>query len=325
MNFHPIATFRLFWFGLLTAATSVFFWVGASPAVAQSRNDYEWYPQLAPEGSITIVVCIPQQTAYVYRNGVRIARSKVSTGMPGHETPIGIFTILEKRREHYSNRYDAAPMPYMQRLTWGGIALHAGPVPGYPASHGCIRPPYEFAEKLFSITANGMTVIVSNVLEATKTPDALFPFDQGSAPTGDFVWLPERSPSGPITVVMSVGDKAIVVLRNGLEIGRAPAHLADGVWHGTRAFMRLEGYKSQPSAVLPDRPALEWLEIPLDANPVPFDVQAATRTLTIDPVFAGKLYDILSPGSTVVITDEPIVVELDTALIESEGPATPPP
>lgn len=325
MNFHPIATLGLFWLGLLTAATSIFFWAGTSPALAQSHNDYEWYPQLAPEGPITIVVRLPQQTAYVYRNGVRIARSKVSTGMPGHETPIGVFTILEKRREHYSNRYDAAPMPYMQRLTWGGIALHAGPVPEYPASHGCIRLPYAFAEKLFSITTNGMTVIVSNALEATKTQEAPLLPEQGDTRTGDFVWLPEISPSGPVTVVMSVGDKAIVVLRNGLEIGRAPARLADGVWHGTRAFMRLEGYQSQPSTVLPDRPALEWLEIPLDGNPAPFDAQAATRTLTIDPVFAAKVYDVLSPGSTVVITDEPIVVELDTALIESEEPATSPP
>lgn len=321
MIFHPIATLGLFWLGLLTAATSIFIWIGASPAMEQTGDDYEWYPRLAPEGPVTIVVRVPQQTAYVYRNGVSIARSKISTGMPGHETPIGIFTILGKRREHYSNRYDAAPAPYTQRLTWGGIALHAGPASRYPASHDCIRLPYDFAERLFSITADGMTVIVSNALEAAKAPDALFAPGQEAAESGDFVWLPERSASGPVTVVMSVGDKAVVVLRNGLEIGRAPADLPDGVWRGTRAFMRLEGYKPQPSAVLPDRPALEWLEIPLDADLAPLDIRTIAQTLKIDPVFAEKVYGMLSPGSTVVVTDESIVMELDTALMEAEGPA----
>lgn len=325
MTFHPIATLGLFWLGLLTAATTVFVWVGATPALAQTGNEYEWHPQLAPEGPITIVVRVPRQTAYVYRNGVRIARSKVSTGMPGHEAPIGVFTILEKRREHYSNRYDAAPMPYMQRLTWGGIALHAGAVPGYPASHGCIRLPYDFAEKLFSITSNGMTVIVSNASDESEAPDALFVPEEKAAKSGEFVWLPERSATGPVTVVMSVEDKVVVVLRNGLEIGRAPARFADGAWRGTRAFMRLEGHKSQPSAVLPHRPALEWLEVPLEADQPPLDIQALARSLTIDPLFAEKVYDVLSPGSTVVVTDESIVVELDTALMEAEGPAVPRP
>ena len=88
-------------------------------------------------------------------------RAPVSSGQKGRETPAGIFSILQKKAEHYSNLYDDAFMPHMQRLTWSGIALHGGPLPGYPASHGCIRLPYSFAERLFGATKLGMRVIVA--------------------------------------------------------------------------------------------------------------------------------------------------------------------
>ncbi|HQZ32008.1 MAG TPA: L,D-transpeptidase family protein, partial [Arenimonas sp.] len=100
-------------------------------------GEYLWLPELSPRGPVLVLVSLPEQRAYVYRNGVRIGVATVSTGKPGYETPTGVFTILQKKREHYSNLYDDAPMPFMQRLTWDGVAMHAGRVPGYPASHGC--------------------------------------------------------------------------------------------------------------------------------------------------------------------------------------------
>ncbi|HEX3407370.1 MAG TPA: L,D-transpeptidase family protein, partial [Caulobacteraceae bacterium] len=102
---------------------------------------YVWSPGRAPSGPVEIVVSLSAQRAYVYRNGVRIGMSEASTGKEGHETPTGVFTILEKEKVHRSSRYNDAPMPYMQRLTWYGVALHGGPLPGYAASHGCIRLP----------------------------------------------------------------------------------------------------------------------------------------------------------------------------------------
>ena len=89
-----------------------------------------------------------------------LLRAPVSTGQTGYETPAGIYSVLEKNREHYSNLYDGASMPFMQRLTWSGIALHAGVLPGRPASHGCIRMPHEFAKELFDLTKVGLRVIV---------------------------------------------------------------------------------------------------------------------------------------------------------------------
>src|SRR5689334_25120152 len=88
-------------------------------------------------------------------------RSPVSTGQRGRETPAGIFSVIQKQRDHYSNLYDDAYMPHMQRLTWSGIALHGGVVPGHPASHGCIRLPFAFAEQLFDRTRTGLRVIVA--------------------------------------------------------------------------------------------------------------------------------------------------------------------
>jgi hypothetical protein len=98
----------------------------------------------------------------VYQGGAPVVSAPVSSGKPGYDTPAGVFSILEKRRVHFSRKYDDAPMPHMQRLTWSGIALHGGRLPGYAASHGCIRLPYDFARELYAFTERGAQVIVAN-------------------------------------------------------------------------------------------------------------------------------------------------------------------
>ena len=112
-------------------------------------------------GRVRVLVSLPAQRLWVFRGRELVATSAVSTGKRGHETPAGSFPILQKRVEHYSNRYDNAPMPYMQRLTDYGIALHGGRLPGYPASHGCIRLPHRFARRLFNLTDFNSRVIVT--------------------------------------------------------------------------------------------------------------------------------------------------------------------
>ena len=121
--------------------------VRVSPdTVTLKPGEYVWEPERAPEGPLLIVASITEQVAYVYRNGIRIARSSVSTGRPGHRTPTGVFTILEKEVHHTSSIYKDAEIPYMERVTWGGIAPHAGDLPGYPDSHGCVRLSLEFSK-----------------------------------------------------------------------------------------------------------------------------------------------------------------------------------
>jgi lipoprotein-anchoring transpeptidase ErfK/SrfK len=118
-------------------------------------------PPKQPTGPLLLAVSIGNQKVTVYDNGTPIASSSVSTGMSGHPTPTGIFSVIQKQRWHHSNIYSGAPMPYMQRITWSGVALHAGVVPGYPASHGCIRLPAGFAVRLWGMTKLGARVIIT--------------------------------------------------------------------------------------------------------------------------------------------------------------------
>jgi hypothetical protein len=114
-----------------------------------------------PKGPLQLVVSINTQKVTLFSNGVRVAQGSVSTGVPGHPTPMGVFSVIEKDRYHHSNIYSGAPMPYMQRITWSGVALHEGELPGHPASHGCIRMSRDFARKLWPITKLGVRVIVT--------------------------------------------------------------------------------------------------------------------------------------------------------------------
>ena len=147
------------------------------PAAASNKpaqlkpGQFEWHPDRSPSGPLAIIVSLTKQRVYVYRNGIQIGVSTCSTGKKDHETPTGVFTILEKEKEHYSNVYDDAAMPMMQRLTWDGIALHAGKLPGYPASHGCVRLPKAFAEKLYAVTQPGTPVIIA---DATTQPSSVY-------------------------------------------------------------------------------------------------------------------------------------------------------
>ena len=125
-------------------------------------GQYIWETKGASTGPLFLVIDLSAQRALLYRNDVPIAASTVSTGGRGRETPTGVFTILQKEVVHRSRTYDDAPMPYMQRLTWKGVAMHAGRDPGYPASHGCIRLPKGFAKRLYSVTKLGTPVMITN-------------------------------------------------------------------------------------------------------------------------------------------------------------------
>jgi lipoprotein-anchoring transpeptidase ErfK/SrfK len=114
-----------------------------------------------PQGPLIIAVSIEQQKLRIYDAKGLFAESPVSTGMKGHSTPMGVYSVIQKHKMHRSNIYSGAPMPYMQRITWSGVALHAGVLPGYPASHGCIRMPMAFAVKMWNWTRMGARVIIT--------------------------------------------------------------------------------------------------------------------------------------------------------------------
>ncbi|WP_454685886.1 L,D-transpeptidase family protein [Agrobacterium leguminum] len=172
------------------------------------------FPALAADSrSLQILVSKSDQSLALYENGEIVATSKVSTGKAGHETPSGIFSILEKRKYHESNIYSAAPMPFMQRLTWSGIALHEGKVPNYPASHGCVRLPSKFAKSLFGDTRTGVHVIITDrpvSLRFVQHPALFQPLDDaddGKLLLSDVELRPATFDAALGTVEVAVNEK----------------------------------------------------------------------------------------------------------------------
>lgn len=281
--------------------------VRVSPdTVTLKPGQYVWEPERAPEGPLLIVASITEQVAYVYRNGVRIARSSVSTGRPGHRTPTGVFTILEKEVHHTSSIYKGAEMPYMERVTWGGIALHAGDLPGYPDSHGCVRLPLEFSKLLFGVTMKGATVIIADTHSApSETVHPGLFFTQGGEESepiaaGKFDWDADKSPSGPVSLIVSSADKTVYVYRNGVEIGRAGiANTQLTLPLNDRVFSALNGLD-------PDG-HVRWVEVTSagteGANQSLF---LAAQKSGIPSDFLGKAKEIITPGTTIIFTDKSV-------------------
>jgi hypothetical protein len=279
----------------------------ARRANALKPGQWVWAAEVSPRGPVLVYVDLSRQVAAVYRNGVRIAVTTVSSGKPGHETPTGVFTILQKDVNHRSSTYNNAPMPYQQRLTWGGVALHAGGLPGYPESHGCVHLPMTFAKQLFATTSMGGTVVVSGqagqVSTASDTgvlspvlPTGTTAVRSLLRPDEPFRWNPQAAPTGPLSIIVSRLDERVIVLRNGVEIGRARALVADktsdihvytyiGEVNGERRWM-VAG--SQAQRAQPVRPwALEGIDVP--------------------PAFLAAVRAELKPGATMLVTKSKVL------------------
>jgi hypothetical protein len=238
-------------------------------------------------GPVVMVVSITEQRAYVYRNGILIGATTVSTGRPGHLTPTGVFTVLQKQKEHRSTIYDGAPMPYMERLTWGGVALHAGGLPGYPESHGCIHLPSEFAQRLFGISPNGMTVVIGTEQTAPEQvahPGYLAPVKYvGGQPVEPDAFAPKE------------------------EIGRARLTITGDTPLVNHALVLSEGASSVPDPYVPDPTKFSWLRIGVPGHigeqGTQVDPNAVAR-IKMPADFAARINGILSPGATLFVTNE---------------------
>ena len=315
--------------GVLAAAAIPFSRLSAQTAPSPLKpGHFKWRPERAPSGPVVLIVSISEQLAYVYRNGIRIGVATCSTGAPGHRTPTGVFTILQKNADHYSNLYNNAPMPYMHRLTWRGIALHAGDLPGYPASHGCIRLPYEFAQRLFEITKLGTTVIISDKGSAPQevnNPGLLIP-DYAQQKAERVVEAETRNSrkSGWVTkvhedvrsIVISGADrKAIVILNGKVEAEGAVRVLDTGQALGTHAFSLLG-----PNA---DRRSLRWMSFGVggvegQGSVVTRDTSDALRRIQmVNQQEALRLAMTYRPGTTLVVTELPASADTPRARTSS--------
>jgi hypothetical protein len=264
-------------------------------------GDYLWHPEVSPAGPVVVLVSLPDQVMYVYRNGVRIGRSTVSTGTAGHRTPTGVFTVLQKKVDHESSIYKGAKMPNMQRLTWTGIAMHAGQLPGYPASHGCVRLPEDFAAKLYTVTKLGTTVIIadnkSSPINTTK-PGLLFSStttQAGPMPAG-FTWTPEKAANGPVSIIVSTADRTGYVFRNGVEIGRATIGGVERL-SGTHIYSALASKDAGGKR--------NWISTASVGGRAP-DLADLANKVTIAPEFLSNTRELITPGTTLILTDAPV-------------------
>jgi hypothetical protein len=305
-------------------------------------GEYIWRPEVSPSGPVVLVISLNEQLAYVYRNGIAIGVSTISSGKRGKETPTGVFTILQKSRDHRSNLYNDAPMPFMQRLTWDGIALHGGVIPGYPASHGCVRLPQAFAEKLFGITRQGDTVVVADAKASPLTlvyPSMLAPVSTVGQPISfdpeqpGYSWNAVVAPEGPVSILVSLADRRVYVMRNGILIGEAAFEIAapDFKFKGTVLYVMAEtpgreaasavtgtgaGTVSTASAASSSLDPLTTISRAWTAYPIhsgsndgqtPDLLDRATLPLWLPEDFSHHLSTVLVPGTTLLLTDLPAV------------------
>lgn len=277
-------------------------------------GDFVWEPERSPTGPVVMIVSLPEQVAHVYRNGIEIGMSTCSTGKAGHRTPTGVFTILEKEKKHVSSIYKGAQMPNMERLTWGGIALHAGNLPGYPASHGCIRLPMKFSALLYEVTHLGVAVIIAD--ERTQPSNVVHPGlmlpNVAEAETRALAEaVGQKKVHGPWDAVVQYPQASVVISR------------ADGMAHLSRDGVVQASYpvgfvdKAKPigthvySLIGPaaDGSGLTWLSFglgkkPTEAHVLHWQGDAAMKRVTFyDPKRAAEIASSFHPGTMLYLTD----------------------
>lgn len=285
---------------------------GAGQVIAEERehnpSSFRWQPELSKSGPVLVTVSLKSQTAAVYRNGIKIGSCEVSSGKPGHETPTGVFHILNKDADHRSKTYGNAPMPYSERLTWDGVALHAGSLPGHPSSHGCIHLPYDFSKKLFGITHKGTTVVVTN-----EAPDihvsANHQWSFKAGKTTDFIWKPEASASGPVSLLFSKAGQKLYIIRNGVVIGECPAktNLFSKRVKGTSAFVfsgwKVDGKNGGAQS--------SWTQV---SGHKSHHEDTLNEWFELDERFQHLLQGLIIPGTNLVVTGDSVTTKTRSAM-----------
>ena len=314
-------------------------------AIRQVKNDLrETTPHLLPrasEGPVTIVVSTDRQRLTVYDGDRPVAETVISTGIPGHSTPHGVFSVIEKQIWHRSTIYSGAPMPFMQRLTWSGVAMHEGHVTGKPASHGCVRMPAAFARELYRYTRRGARVVIARE-NVTPTPIgdvALFAapvqrrYTMGEAMNAGRmpgeIEAPDQSigaatvrtkndfvGSAPVTALISRKTGMLYVRRDFQPIFQAPATIDDpdrpiGA-HVYVARSDSDG-KAAWSTVSVDGEVREAMNAATggratrsDAAPIgaPSSASEALKRVHLAPGVEERLSELLSQGATLIINDD---------------------
>jgi hypothetical protein len=215
---------------------------------------------------------------------------------------------LQKKRDHESNIYKGAKMPNMQRLTWTGIAMHAGKLPGRPASAGCVRLPLEFSRLLFEVTEMGTTVVVADDQSASAlvahpgalmaTPKMMKGVKPEDVLAPGYTWHPERASAGPVGVVISGADRQAWVFRNGEPLGHASLTVDSADYQFPRGIFSYVGQENGKR---------RWLGAGLEAGEADRVLDELRAHVAVDPVFLESVQGILRPGDTLVVTPHSVL------------------
>ena len=283
---------------------------------ALQPGEFTWHPERQPSGPVAVVVSLPEQLVHVYRNGIRIAVSTCSTGRPGHDTPTGVFVVLQKDRNHHSSTYNNAPMPNMNRLTWSGIALHAGNLPGYPASHGCVRLPLDFSAKLFEVTHLGTPVIISgshsDPWELTHPGMVLSGYAESEFSQVEAGLAGKKQPADwtatetqpVISVIASSADRRIEMVQDGEVVAEGGLTVKGAGPLGSHVFV-LQG----PDAGIQ---GMRWTAITHSTDPGAQPETGALGRLAADTAFIEQMKQKMHPGMVMVLTDAPLAPDTKT-------------
>jgi hypothetical protein len=292
----------------LTSCSAIF----AEPALAASLTHLPtatnpvWPAR--PKGTVLLTIALSEQKMAIWDDGEIVAQVPVSTGVEKHPTPTGLFSIMIKKRFHRSNIYSAAPMPFMQRITWSGVALHQGQVPGRPASHGCIRLPSDVAQKLFTYTPIGCRVIITQkpVEPASFTHRQLFSALPQALRLATMSDLPPISATeekpvpqriGHVALFISAKEKKLFMRQNFQPVFESDLDIEGSDPLGTHLLTAMRVNK--------DDGAVQWSRVTMPENHLPqLDAAAALERIRIPAEARQEIARALHQGASLIISDQ---------------------
>jgi lipoprotein-anchoring transpeptidase ErfK/SrfK len=321
--------------GVTSHAEAALYWPGSEPGLSQSdpaaqpqkpkarkhaakKTETPEKESSKPQGPVIISISIDQQKLRLYDANGLFAETPISTGMRGHPTPMGVFSVIQKDRLHHSNIYSGAPMPYMQRITWSGIAIHAGVLPGYPASHGCIRMPMAFAMKMWNWTRMGARVVVTpgEISPANFTHPLLATMKVAPQP------MAADEPKSDAPSATKTDKAADADAKTKPAIAEAAIELRSTIGHADSVKPAMDEAKAAAPLTEPTRTADASNTLPASNTPVTMsDAGGGPATPAADPAVAQPEPDAAKPDDIASSDDKSTEAKSSDATSSETAPA----
>ena len=276
-------------------------WAAPNAQAPRATSQPAWGPQ--PEGTVLLTIALAEQKMTIWDDGEPVARVPISSGVEKHPTPTGLFSIMIKKRFHRSNIYGDAPMPFMQRITWSGVALHQGHVPGRPASHGCIRLPADVAQKLFTYTPIGCRVIITDkpVEPQRFQSSRLFAAHPRALRLATVSEIPPVAPQdtpriGHVALFISAKENKLFMRQNFQPVFESDIRIDGSAPLGTHLFTAMRVNKEDG--------AVQWSQVTMPESHLPMlDPRSAIERITIPMEARREVARALHQGASLIVSD----------------------